>query len=191
MQGDRAEAILNKAKALMFAVWQGQGIATTGQVAEFYEVPEDTVQTAIKVNRDEFESDGLRTIRGKALKDVVSLFDTSSRAPRLTVWTPRAALRLGMLLRDSAVARQIRTLLLELVTEGRAQSLSERELELQVELQRLKQRYQDTGWEIVQATSPAMLAFIRGEQPLVRTEIQYVDRRTGEPLGTTTYRILP
>ena len=85
MQGDRAETILNKVKALMFAVWQGQGIATIGQVAEFYEVPEDTVQTAIKVNRDEFESDGLRTIRSKALKDVVLLRDTSSRAPRLTV----------------------------------------------------------------------------------------------------------
>jgi len=113
MQGDRAETILNKVKALMFAVWQGQGIATIGQVAEFYEVPEDTVQTAIKVNRDEFESDGLRTIRSKALKDVVLLFDTSSRAPRLTVWAPCAALRLGMMLRDSAVERQMRTQLIE------------------------------------------------------------------------------
>jgi len=82
-------------------------------VAEFYEVPEDTVQTAIKVNRDEFESDGLRTIRSKALKDVVLLFDTSSRAPRLTVWAPCAALRLGMMLRDSAVERQMRTQLIE------------------------------------------------------------------------------
>lgn len=190
LQGNRSEEILNKAKALIFAVWQGQGIATTGQVADFYEVPEDTVQTAIKTNRDEFESDGLRVLRGKDLKDVVSLFDTSSRTPRLTIWTPRAALRLGMLLRDSAIAKQIRTLLIEVVAQGRAQNPSERELELQIELQRLRQRYQDTGWEIVQATSPAMLAFIRGEQPLVRTEIQYVDRRTGEPLGTTTYRIL-
>lgn len=190
IQGDRAEEILNKAKALLFAVWQGQGIATTGQVADFYEVPEDTVQTAIKTNRDEFESDGLKVLRGKELKDVVSLFDTSSRTPRLTIWTPRAALRLGMLLRDSAIAKQIRTLLIEMVAQGRAQNPSERELELQIELQRLRQRYQDTGWEIVKATSPAMLAFIRGEQPLIRTEIQYVDRRTGEPLGTTTYRIL-
>lgn len=174
----------------MFAVWQGQGIATTGQIADFYEVPEDTVQTAIKTNRDEFESDGLKVLRGKDLKDVVSLFDTTSKAPRLTIWTPRAALRLGMLLRDSAIAKQIRTLLIEMVAQGGGQSSSARELELQIELQKLKQRYQDTGWEIVQATSPAMLAFIRGEQPLVRTEIQYVDRRTGEPLGTTTYRIL-
>ncbi|MBD2465611.1 hypothetical protein H6G89_31965 [Oscillatoria sp. FACHB-1407] len=190
IESNRAEEILHKAKALMFAVWQGQGLALTGQIAEFYEVPLDTVQTAIKVNRDEFESDGLKTLRGKALKDVMSIFDISSRTPNLTVWTPRAALRLGMLLRDSAIAKQIRTLLIEMVAQGGGQSSSARELELQVELQKLKQRYQDTGWEIVQATSPAMLAFIRGEQPLVRTEIQYVDRRTGEPLGRTTYRIL-
>jgi len=190
IQGNRAEEILNRAKAILFAAWKGEGLATTGAVANFYEVPEDTVQTAIKTNRDEFESDGLKVLRGKELRDVVSLFDTSSKAPRLTVWTPRATLRLGMLLRDSAIAKQIRTLLIEMVAQGGAQSPSERQLELQVELQRLRQRYQDTGWEIVQATSPAMLAFIRGEQPLVRTEIQYVDRRTGEPLGTTAYRIL-
>jgi len=37
-----------------------------------------------------------------------------------------------------------------------------------------------------------MLAFIRGELPLIRTEIQYVERQTGKPIGTTTNgRILP
>ncbi|HEY9655299.1 MAG TPA: hypothetical protein V6C50_07390 [Crinalium sp.] len=65
-QGDRAEAILNKVKALIFAVWQGQGMSRQGKRQSF-----------------------------------------------MSVWTPRAALRLGMLLRDSAVARQIRTQLIE------------------------------------------------------------------------------
>jgi len=84
MQGDRAETILNKVKAFIFAVWQGHGMATTGQAAEFYEVPENKVQTAIKVSRDDFVC-WFTTIRGKTSKDVVSLYDTSSRAPRLTV----------------------------------------------------------------------------------------------------------
>jgi hypothetical protein len=83
-QGDRADAILNKVKAFIFAVWQGHGMATTGQAAEFYEVPENKVQTAIKVSRDDFVC-WFTTIRGKTSKDVVSLYDTSSRAPRLTV----------------------------------------------------------------------------------------------------------
>jgi phage antirepressor YoqD-like protein len=39
---------------------------------------------------------------------------TSDKIPSLTTWTPRSALRLGMLLRDSAIAKQVRTLLLDL-----------------------------------------------------------------------------
>lgn len=191
MPNAQAQEILNRAKALLFSVWQGQGIATTDRVAEFYQVDVEAVQKVIQRNRDELAVDGLRVLRGKDLKDVMDIMSISSRTPNLTVWTPRAALRLGMLLRDSAVAKQIRSLLIEMVAQGRAESPNERTLTLQIELQRLRQQYQDTGWEIVQATSPAMLAFIRGERPLVRTEIQYVDKRTGEPLGTTTYRILP
>lgn len=82
-----------------------------------------------------------------------------------------------MLLRDSEVAKQGRDLLVEMAAQGRrfpygeaTPAPSNRELELQIELLQLKQRYQDTGCEIVKATSPTMLAFVRGE-PLVRTEI--------------------
>ncbi|MBE7386263.1 MAG: hypothetical protein F6J95_033345 [Leptolyngbya sp. SIO1E4] len=187
----RAEEILNKAQALIFSAWQGTGIATNEQVAEFYEVSTDVLKDNIRRHRNEFESDGLKALRGKALKDASEIISLASKTSQATIWTPRAALRLGMVLRDSAIAKQIRNLLLEMVTQGAAQSPTERELTLQIELQRLKQHYQDTGWHIVQASSPAMLAFIRGEAPLVRTEVQYVDSRTGEPLGTTSYRILP
>jgi len=188
--GEQAQEMLNRAKALMFTVWKGEGIATSEQVAEFYEVTTDVVRDNVRRHRDEFEVDGLRTIKGKSLTEVREIISLTSQTVNATLWTPRAALRLGMLLRDSEVAKQVRNLLVEMVAQG-GRSPSTRELELQIELQQLKQRYQDTGWEIVKATSPAMLAFIRGEQPLVRTEIQYVDTRTGAPLGTTTYRILP
>ena len=188
--GAQAQEMLNRAKALMFAVWKGEGIATSEQVADFYEVTTDVVRDNVRRHRDEFEVDGLKTIKGKALTEVREIISLTSQAVNVTLWTPRAALRLGMLLRDSEVAKQLRSLLVEMAAQG-GRSPSMRELELQIELQQLKQRYQDTGWEIVKATSPAMLAFIRGERPLVRTEIQYVDTRTGAPLGTTTYRILP
>jgi hypothetical protein len=119
---DAALDHLNKAKSLVMAMWQGTGVATTQQLADYYEVSEDTVQSAIKNNRDEFVSDGLKVVKGKELKDVVSLVDTTSKTPSLTIWTPRAALRLGMLLRDSEVAKQVRTLLLDIAMQAPAQN---------------------------------------------------------------------
>jgi hypothetical protein len=111
---DRAIETINKAKALLMASWQGTGIATTAQMAEYYEVPEDTVQSTAKRNREELESDGLKTIKGKDLRSVVSIMDTTQNVrSSLTIWTPRAAIRLGMLLRDSLVAQQVRTVLLD------------------------------------------------------------------------------
>lgn len=193
MTNERAEDLLSRAKAIVFAAWKGEGIATTEQIADFYEVPSSTIRSIIREgnHRDELNADGLKTLRGKDLRDARAIIALPSDTSQALVWNPRAALRLGMFLRDSLVARQVRTLLINIAVQSVEVQQSQRELELQVELQRLRNDYQRTGWEIVQATSPAMLAFIRGEQPLVRTEIQYVDRRTGEPLGTKTYRILP
>jgi hypothetical protein len=141
MSHDRAQGILEKVKGILFALWKGQGVATTSQMAEFYQVPEDTVQSVIKGHRDEFNADGLKVLSGKALRDVVSFLDTSSSAPKLTVWTPRAALRLGMLLRDSPVAVQVRTTLLNLVEHGiPAQNNRIRELELESKIFESKQK---------------------------------------------------
>jgi hypothetical protein len=107
---------LCKAKALVMAMWQGQNIATTQQLAEYYEIPDNTVRQIYKRNKQEFDSDGVKTVKGQDLRDVrdtVSLSQT--RIPSLTVWTPRAAIRLGMLLQDSPVAQQLRTTILNIV----------------------------------------------------------------------------
>lgn len=106
---------LNKAKSLVMAMWQGVGIATTEQMADYYEVSVETIKTVLHRNREELESDGLKVLKGKALKDVRFIMNlTSDKIPSLTTWTPRSALRLGMLLRDSEIAKQVRTLLLDL-----------------------------------------------------------------------------
>lgn len=116
---ETASDVLNKAKALVFAMWQGTGVATTRQMADYYEVPEDTVQKIYQRNRTELLSDGIKTIKGKELKAVMDTLSTSQeRLPSLTIWTPRAALRLGMLLRDSEVAKQVRTVLLDVAENG-------------------------------------------------------------------------
>ena len=112
---ERAQEILGKVKSLYFALWRGMGIATNEQIAEFYEVSTDVLKDNVRRHRDEFESDGLKALRGKALKDAGEIISLPSRTSQATAWTPRAALRLGMLLRDSAVAKEVRTSLLDAV----------------------------------------------------------------------------
>ena len=138
---DSALDHLNKAKSLVMAVWQGTGIATTEQLADYYEVPIETIKTVLLRSRDEFKSDGLHEVKGKDLKALRSQgsfnLNLSEKTVRLNIWTPRAALRLGMLLRDSEIAKQIRTLLLDLAELVPKQNDRLRELELANENMRL------------------------------------------------------
>jgi hypothetical protein len=133
---DRAEELLSKAKALHFNVWQGNGIATTEQVAGFYEVPIKTIETVLQRNREEFNSDELRTITSKELKELKaqtltmkvcqiteelkphSGFDLGRYTKSLLVWNPRATLRLGYLLRDSPIAKAVRTTSLDFIEQA-------------------------------------------------------------------------
>lgn len=129
---DRAIDVLNKAKALVMAVWQGSGIATTSQLAEYYEVPVDTVQTIIKRHRQELAQDGLEVVKSEALKEMSVLNISQDGATSLTVWTPRAALRLGMLLRDSAIAKQLRSTILDIVETARPKAEKPQKPRLQI-----------------------------------------------------------
>jgi hypothetical protein len=115
---DRAEELLNKAKALHFDVCKGTGIATTEQIAEFYEVPIETVKSAVKYHRSEFDADGLKVLRGKELNLVRLKFNLTSDTKGLTVWNPRSTLRLGYLLRDSEIAKAVRTTSLNFIEQA-------------------------------------------------------------------------
>lgn len=105
LSNERATEILNKVKSLYFALWQGTETTTTLTLVDFYEVSSKTIQKVIQRHRDELKTDGLKSIKGIALKDVVDILSISNKTPCLTVWTPRAALRPGMLLKDSEVAK--------------------------------------------------------------------------------------
>jgi hypothetical protein len=70
-----------------------------------------TPQITVWTPKEEFEQDGLKFLRGNALKEVCDLMSLSPSTPQSAVWipwTPRSALRLGMLLRDSEVAKFVR-----------------------------------------------------------------------------------
>jgi len=125
--------VLSKAKALVFALWQGTGAATTEQMAEYYDLPTETVKTVLKRHRDEFESDGLTVLRGKDLNSVRFIMNlTEFNRPHLAIWTPRAALRLGMLLRDSEVAKQVRNVLLDVAQAAEPHDTSYSEVQTDI-----------------------------------------------------------
>jgi len=135
---EAASDVLSKAKALVFALWQGTGAATTQQMAEYYEVPVDAVESVLRRHRNELKPDGVIILTGNQLKTFKQLSAklTESNAGSMTVWKPRAALRLGMLLRDSKVAQQVRTVLLDVAEAAEPHDTSnvQREISQLIEL---------------------------------------------------------
>jgi uncharacterized protein with PIN domain len=108
---EKMDEIFNKVKGLVLL--QDDRIATTEMVANYYETTEDAIRQIIVRHNDELKSDGLSVLIGKELSDIKSLCQIESRAKSLTILPRRAILRLGMLLRDSIVAKQVRTYLLD------------------------------------------------------------------------------
>jgi hypothetical protein len=138
----RAIELIAKVKSLYFALWQGTGIATTEQLAEFFEIESPaTLRKVLTRHQEEFESDGVKTLRGKALKDVRDILSLTSSQANLTIWTPRSTLRLAMLLRDSEVAKTVRTSLLDIVEKVVPKQVQEVErLKLELELVKTQER---------------------------------------------------
>lgn len=105
-------------------------VMTTEQVADYYEVNYDAVKKVYQRNADELESDGMRIEkmetflkgqnvsfqkeRNKAVLTYENGITFSVTNRGLKVFPRRAILRVGMLLRDSDVAKEIRTQLLNI-----------------------------------------------------------------------------
>lgn len=105
-------------------------VMTTEQVANYYEVDYDAVKKVYQRNTDELESDGMhiekmetflkgqnvsfQKERNKAILtyDNGITFSVTNRG--LKVFPRRAILRVGMLLRDSVIAKEVRTQLLNI-----------------------------------------------------------------------------
>lgn len=82
-------------------------------------------------------------------------------------------------------------LIKELTHTTQSQDAELKNLELQLIL--AKQRYQDTGYAIQLSTSPATLAWLRGETPpppKVEYKERFIDSRTGKEVGSFSGRSL-
>ena len=100
-----------------FTEFQGEYLLTTQQVAEFYDVEERTIQRLIEDHRKEIENNGYRNLRGDDLvvfREFVNDKNVVNKKARvMSVFTFKAFLNAGMLLKGSARAQQVRQLLLD------------------------------------------------------------------------------
>lgn len=122
--------VLDKVKGLLLL--PQLEMATTKQVAEFYEVGYDAIESVVRRNNDELVSDGMVTWKRTDVKNLNRQDDGIEITPYvaiirdekgneykftnrgITVFPKRAILRVGMLLRDSEVAKEVRTQLLNI-----------------------------------------------------------------------------
>ena len=105
--------VLDRVKALSLLP---DGVhATTEIVASYYEVGVEAIKSLVKENRDELEANGYRALRGADLREFVgSQRDLANpKARSMALFDRRAILNVGQLLRDSEVARRVRTYLLD------------------------------------------------------------------------------
>ncbi|ARF77222.1 hypothetical protein B7C62_17615 [Kitasatospora albolonga] len=113
--------VLDKVKSL---VMLPDGIhVRTEDVARYFEVSTEVVKKVVQRHREEVAENGLKVLRGSELhvfqRDMESLWGGAEgesypqAATQLTLYTRRTVLNVALLLRDSDIARCVRTYLLD------------------------------------------------------------------------------
>lgn len=121
--------VLDKVKALTFFP---DGLHVDGPgVADYYEVPAETIKKVAQRNRQELEENGLRVLRGDEYREFAGINsvvseggDVLSLAPSqntVMVFTRRTILNVGQMLKGSEVAKAVRTRLLDAEERERRQ----------------------------------------------------------------------
>lgn len=107
---DRIE-VLDRVKKLRQL--KGTDHVTVEIVADYYEVPVETIKSTIKNNRAELTRNGHRVLRGREARSLADLAGLSSAITQIALFSRRAVLNVAMLLRESEVAEAVRTALLD------------------------------------------------------------------------------
>lgn len=88
--------------------------ATKHQIATYYGVKVSAIESIERRNRDELISDGYKNYKKSEIENLIGQVDRLEIANRgMNLFTKRAILRVGMLLRDSEIAKEIRSRLLD------------------------------------------------------------------------------
>ena len=112
-------------------------LITIQMCADYYEVNKNTLEVLISRNKEEFKENGLKTYKRKDFKEIVlNLQDVSLETARykdtlkaddivlditnrgITLLTKRTLLNVGMLLRDSEIAKELRRRILDVMHDA-------------------------------------------------------------------------
>lgn len=134
--------VLDKVKNLL--TLPNTELMTTKMVAEYYEVTQDVIRDNVRRNNKELEENGMQFKKYNEIKDIFGSEFRSENNSRLginkrgvNVFSKRAVLNIGMLLRDSEVAKRVRTALLdqqEIITDRQKTYHIEYEKELALKI---------------------------------------------------------
>ncbi|WP_282695060.1 restriction endonuclease [Streptomyces sp. CC208A] len=94
---------------------------TTAMVAVYFEVGLKAIESVVVDHRAEMEANGYRVLSGSELTSFKEVSGIQSRSRALALYSRRTVLNIAMLLRDSEVARQVRTYLLDMEYAARTQ----------------------------------------------------------------------
>ncbi|MGW1883442.1 restriction endonuclease [Streptomyces sp. NPDC001970] len=94
---------------------------TTAMVAAYFQVGVKAIESVVVDHRDELEASGYRVLSGTELTSFKEVSGIQSRSRALALYSRRTVLNVAMLLRDSEVARQVRTYLLDTEHVARTQ----------------------------------------------------------------------
>lgn len=114
-------AVENIAKSLdvVGMLFEGEYRFTKQMVADFYQVDERTIERCVEQNIDELKHNGYILSKGKQLKDLKLQFahviNVGSKTTQLALFNFRSFLNIGMLLTESDKAKQVRSIILDIV----------------------------------------------------------------------------
>ena len=117
---------IQKSIGLKGVLFEGEYKLIKKQVAAFFEISERSINTCLKENSEELKKNGYVVLTGKRLKDFKLAFSKSSdqevnfliKSNQLGVFNFRAFLNIAMLLAKSDRAKEIRSLILDIVLDA-------------------------------------------------------------------------
>ena len=99
--------------------YQGALYMTKQMAADFYGVDLRSITNCLNAHEEELKKNGYRVIKGKELKEFKLLYvkenDFPNKMPQLGLFDFRSFLNIGMLLTTSEKAKQVRSLMLDIV----------------------------------------------------------------------------
>lgn len=161
---------------------------TMQQVADYYEVDYKTVNMCYLRNKEEINMDGASKI---PVKSMVSRFqqdveivssqgykefklseDVTLRVPNvgIVLFPKRAILRIGMLLRDSEVAKEVRTQLLNIV-ENSSDETKKQEIDNELSL------FNDLGRAVMHGSMEEVMVAVQG---IVQYQRRHIEKLSAE-----------